>query len=176
VRPHLTFRNYTINQTRTTIRLILKYLLFSNLNRIWDFSPQHITYYILQSLKQWQSLSQWNSPFDKWFTMVSCLVYSSILKMKATCSSETKLTFNELRIVVSHETEFLITTAVTTYNPINSSLCWWNPNTNYCLHKSAPCDHFLLELQSTRYIFIHFNIFSHIFTSPNWYPPFRSVA
>jgi hypothetical protein len=39
-------------------------------------------------------------------TLVSCLAYSSALKMEATCSSATQLTFNGLHGVISQKIEF----------------------------------------------------------------------
>jgi hypothetical protein len=41
----------------------------------------------------------------------------STLKMEATCSSETYVGFHGLQGVISHNIEFLITTAVKTSNP-----------------------------------------------------------
>jgi hypothetical protein len=46
------------------------------------------------------------------FMLASCLAYSSILKMEATCSSETSVDFQRLTGVISQKTElFKITTA-----------------------------------------------------------------
>jgi hypothetical protein len=49
--------------------------------------------------------------------MDSCLAYSSTLKMEASCSSETSLTFNGLHGIISQEIELSITTAVRTSHP-----------------------------------------------------------
>jgi hypothetical protein len=45
------------------------------------------------------------------------MAYFSILKMEATCSFETFLTFTELHRVISQKVELFIITAVTTSNP-----------------------------------------------------------
>jgi hypothetical protein len=62
------------------------------------------------------------------FMLVSCLAYSSTLKLDVTCSSEFQLTFNRLHGVISQKLELFITTAVITsdatrcYAPEDSTL------------------------------------------------------
>jgi hypothetical protein len=51
--------------------------------------------------------------------LVSCLVYSLILKVEATCSSKISVDFNELHGVISQE--IFITTPVRTSNPTDES-------------------------------------------------------
>jgi hypothetical protein len=52
------------------------------------------------------------------FTLVSCVVCSSTLKMEAICSSEIRSIFNELHCVIFQNIELFITIAVRTSNPI----------------------------------------------------------
>jgi hypothetical protein len=51
------------------------------------------------------------------FELVSCLAYSSTLKMEAKFPLKRWLTFNSLHGVISQKIEFFITTAVRTSNP-----------------------------------------------------------
>jgi hypothetical protein len=56
-------------------------------------------------------------PLATCFTLVSCSAYPSTLKMEATCSPKTSLTFSGLHGVTSQKIVLLITTAVRTSNP-----------------------------------------------------------
>jgi hypothetical protein len=58
------------------------------------------------------------------FALVSCLAYSSILKMEALYSSEALEHFSGLQGVISQKTGLFIITAVRTSNPIESMLTW----------------------------------------------------
>jgi hypothetical protein len=51
------------------------------------------------------------------FTLVSCLAYSSSLKMNATCPPKRRLTFDELHGVIFQKIKLFITTAVRISNP-----------------------------------------------------------
>jgi hypothetical protein len=57
------------------------------------------------------------SDFATCLMLVSCLGYSSILKIGATCSSETSVDFQHTVRCCFPEDVFLITTAVRTSNP-----------------------------------------------------------
>jgi hypothetical protein len=56
------------------------------------------------------------------FMLVSCLAYSSTLKMEATCFSETSVDFQGLHGVIFQKIELFITTAVRTSNHTRSTL------------------------------------------------------
>jgi hypothetical protein len=49
--------------------------------------------------------------------LISCLAYSSTLKIEVKCFSETSLTFNGIHGVISQTIEFFMSTAVRTSNP-----------------------------------------------------------
>jgi hemin uptake protein HemP len=55
------------------------------------------------------------------FMLVSCLAYSSALKMEATWSSKMLLDFNRLHSGILQKVELTITTAVRTSNATNSN-------------------------------------------------------
>jgi hypothetical protein len=61
-----------------------------------------------------QMLSRCRALLDTCFIPVSCLVYTSIVKIGAICSSETSVYFNGLHVVILQEPELFITTAVRT--------------------------------------------------------------
>jgi hypothetical protein len=55
--------------------------------------------YLARDRDQWRTLAHKSN----FFTLVSCLAYSSILKMETTCSSETSIYFNGLHGVISQK-------------------------------------------------------------------------
>jgi hypothetical protein len=68
------------------------------------------------------------------FMLVSCLAYSSTLKMEVTFSSETSVDFQRLLGIISQEIELFITTAVRTTNPTGNS---HGPKFHLLIHKNS---------------------------------------
>jgi hypothetical protein len=57
------------------------------------------------------------------FMLVSCLGYSSTLKVEETCSSGMSVIFNRIQGVISQKTELFIFTAVKTLKFLQNVVC-----------------------------------------------------
>jgi hypothetical protein len=117
-----------VKSLRTQLKSLLSKLQYS-FPTFFFFSKKPVTSYILMVLKS--QLGFLLLPLLGTCSMlVSCLAYSSTLKIRGDIPPKHLLTFNGLHGVISQNIVLFITTAVRTSNPTYQSLYSFNMNQN----------------------------------------------